>query len=99
MDEPTPHRNWSSLHEASLKQNQPERWKQLRQTGDLKEYLRLVDREAQETFELIRDRHLKKPSWTMDQAERMAEEIVLNDSILVPDRETSEAMNQGGYLD
>ena len=98
-DQPKPHRNWKSLHEASLKQNQRARWKELRDTGELEQYLQRVGQEAQESFELIRDRQMKQPGWTMDQAERAAEEIVLNDSILVPDRETSEAMNQGGYLD
>ena len=98
-DHPKPHRNWSSLHEASLKQNQPERLKQLRETVDLTEYLQVVDQEAQEMFEAIRDRQMKQPGWTMDQAERTAEEMVLNDLILVMDTETSEAMSQGGYRD
>ena len=98
-DQPQPHRNWKSLHEASLRQNQPARLKQLRETVDLTEYLQVVDQEAQEMFEAIRDRQMKQPGWTMDQAERTAEEMVLNDLVLVMDTETSEAMSQGGYRD
>ena len=98
-DHPKPHRNWSSLHEASLKLNQPAAWKELRDTGELEQYLQRVGQEAQESFEMIRDRQMKQPGWTMDQAERTAEEMVLNDLILVMDTETSEAMSQGGYRD
>ena len=97
--QPMPRRNWKSLHEASLMQNQRARWKELRDTGELEQYLQRVGQEAQESFEMIRDRQMKQPGWTMDQAERTAEEMVLNDLILVMDTETSEAMSQGGYRD
>ena len=98
-DQPKPYRNWTALHEASLRQNQCKVWHELHDTGELEQYLQRVGQEAQESFEMIRDRQMKQPGWTMDQAERTGEEMVLNDLILVMDTETSEAMSQGGYRD
>ena len=59
-----------------------------------------MGQQAQENLEMIRDRQMKQPGWTMDQANRTAGEIVMNDMVfLVMNTETSEAMSQGGYRD
>lgn len=92
--------NWKALHQRSLQQNQPEHLRELMSSGTLNQVLQEVAEEAQEMFEYL-TKQLRKsnPSWTQDQAERSAQEVVLAELVLVKDAETQEADRQGGYTD
>ena len=92
--------NWKALHQRSLQQNQPKTYHELVSSGTLNQVLQEVDQEAREMFEeLVKELRASNPSWTQDQAERSAQEVVLAELVLVKDDETLEADRQGGYTD
>lgn len=92
--------NWKQLHKESLRQNQPETFRELTSSGRLNQYLLEVDQVARESYKTQVERlQQKRPKWTPDQMERSAQEVVLQELVLVRDQETLEAEAQGGYLD
>ena len=94
-----PYRNWKRLHLASLGQSKPKLLKELSEEGRLTTHLQEVAQAAQEQFERSVTGLLKlNPGWTQSQAERSAEEAVLQDLVLVKSEET-ELADRVGYLD
>lgn len=101
--------NYRQQHQESLKQNQPQVYHQLEQKGQLNEYLNGVAEGAKQfhrqLLEQLKEKQPFNPVEYQDRASwerhlhQVAQEIVLNDRILVPDPETEQARNQGGYLD
>ena len=90
---------WGSLHRRSLSQNRPDLLRELSQQGKLKSHLQEVDQEAQEMFESISTRlKTSNPTWTPEQIAQSAKEVVLQDLVLVKDKETERA-EIDGYLD
>ncbi len=100
---------WGHLVLENLRNSRPEMLKELRESGQLDQYLEDRQMTAEEQHERIRQALLKKRpipknadylesvrclTW----ATETAEELVLND-LLLPDRETEKAMQQGGYVD
>lgn len=92
--------NWKQLHRRSLELNQPETFRELTLSGRLDPYLLEVDQVARESYlSQVERLQQKTPKWTPDQIERSAQEVVLQEIVLVRDQETLEAEAQGGYLD
>lgn len=94
-----PEPDWKALHKRSLRQNQPETYRALERSGDLLEYLHDIDRQARVTYAKISERLSKDGTWTADQVERTAREVVLEELVLVRDQETLDAEARGGYGD
>jgi len=93
------YRNWKSLHLNSLGGSKPKLLKELSDTGSLTKHLQEVGQEAQEMFEsIVGGLSRKNPTWTRQQMEKCAEEVVLQDLVLVKDEET-ELAERVGYLD
>ncbi|MCK5651739.1 MAG: TnpV protein [Gemmatimonadetes bacterium] len=92
-------RDWKRLHHRSLQQSKPKLLRELSDRGRLQTHLQEVAQEAQEMFERISDQLRKaNPKSTPDQIERSAEEMVLQEIVLVKDEET-ELAEVHGYLD
>ena len=92
-------RPWKGWHLKSLGRSKPRLLKELSQSGKLTDHLQEVGTEAQETFEsIVASLKESHPSWTQDQIEKCAEEMVLQDLVLVKD-EASELADRVGYLD
>lgn len=101
--------NYRQLHQESLQQNQPQAYAQLEKSGQLNEYLNGVAASAKRLHQQVVDElRLKQPYNPVEYQDRanwerhlqqVAQEIVLQDRILVPDPETEQARSQGGYLD
>ena len=97
------------LHRQQLQQSRPDMYRALQQEGELGKYLRNVDQSAEEMRELLlKQLAAKQPynpvEWNNSREaweaslDRTAEEIVLQERVLVPDAETQAAM-QNGYVD
>lgn len=91
-------RNWESLHRRSLQENRPKFFRELVQTGQLEEHLEEINQAASEMYADLVAKLSRDPAYTLDQAQRQAEELVLHEYILVMDEETLEA-ERDGYLD
>ncbi len=98
--------NYRQLHLESLKQNRPERYQELRQSGELEAYLSQVHESAQSqhqrVLQQLRENHPYNPvEWRGSPEawegwlERTASELVLNDRVYVLDEETERAMPDG----
>lgn len=93
-------RNWKELHKKSLRENQPRTFRTLSRSGALSQHLQEVHQEAEEMWMLLTGQlREKNPTWTPDQIERTATEVVLHELILVRDEETMRAELAGGYTD
>ncbi len=101
--------NYRQLHEDSLRQNRPEMYAELKKKGQLRAHLNTVQQQANDLHVRLRkdlaQKHPYNPvEWKNGREawegwlDRTAEELVLNDRVLVPDAETQAAM-QNGYVD
>lgn len=91
--------DWKELHKRSLRRNQPQLYRELETSGELKAHLEAVDRVARATYKKTSERlrNSRREKWTPDQIERTATEIVMQEVILVMDAETLEAERRGAY--
>jgi hypothetical protein len=103
---PEPLGRFGKRHLASLKANRPDEYKELKESGQLDQYLREMDEHAASVFQSELKARLDKDPGPMDgigQSQRLlvasqqAEEVV-NQDLLVPDEETEKAMKTG-YVD
>lgn len=101
--------NFRQLHEQSLRENRPDLYRKLKQSGELQRHLDEVAKSAEEMYQLlvqqVKERNPYKPEeWDGSRgaweawAERVALELVLDDRVLVKDRQTERAMRDG-YVD
>lgn len=101
--------NYRQIYEDSLRESRPDQYEELVKMGELKAYLDDVQQDANQLHRQVvkdlRERHLYNPAeWGSSREawegwlERTAQEIVLNDRVLVMDEETEKAM-QDGYTD
>lgn len=101
--------NYRQLHEESLAQNQAKRYRDLQRSGELKAHLDALEKDAKDLHaQIVKDLRQSHPfnpvEWKNEQRaweawlHRSAKEVVLNDLVLVPDRETEQAMRDG-YVD
>ena len=99
---------YGQLHRDQLQLSKPETYRDFQQAGELEEHLHAIDQQAEKMKALVM-RQLEKSQpynpkeWGSREAwmgglDRIAEELVLNDLVLVPDQETQDAM-QDGYRD
>ena len=97
---------YGQLHREQLQQSRPEMYRELQRSGQLAKYLQDLDRSAEEMkARLVRQLKEKQPynpvEWNNSREawegglDRTAEELVLNDRVLVPDAETQAAMRDG----
>ena len=110
--EPTPVKpvgKYAQLHRESLQENRPEYYRELKQRGELQSHLKVVERQANELHDqVVKNLKQKQPynpvEWKNRREawegwlDRTADEVVLNDLVLVPDQETLAAMRDG-YTD
>ena len=98
-------RDYRQIHEDSLRENQPETYRELKKSGQLKAHLDAVGKRAKAQHEQnvkhLAERNPYHPvEWANNRGawegwlERTAEELVLAD-LLVPDAETQAAMRDG----
>ena len=80
---------YGSLHRSQLEENRPALFEKLSEQ-DLESLCLQLEKEAQE----MKARLLKNGA-----DEPQAEELVLNELVLVPDEATATARQQGGYTD
>lgn len=93
-------------HRESLKANRPDVYQELKETGQLYQYLRGMDEHAESVFQSELKARLDTDPGPADAIARRqhlmalssAVEEVVNQDLLVPDEETEKAM-QTGYLD
>ena len=99
---------WGQQYQANLQRSRPDVYQELQQSGRLEEHLQQVDQQASEMFnglmKKLQDQNPYPQKYArraarIAQDERVAREMVLNDLVLVPDKETQEAMSRGGYTD
>jgi len=101
--------NFRQLHEESLRENRPDLYRSLKRSGQLQAHLDQVAKSAEEMYQRlvqqVKERSPYKPEeWEGSQkaweawAERVALELVLDDRVLVKDRQTERAMRDG-YVD
>lgn len=92
---------YGQLHRDQLQQSQPEVFRDLQRSGQLAKYLQDLDRSAdQMKARLLKDLEEKQPynpvEWKNDREmwkaslERIAEELVLEDRVLVPSPDPEE---------
>ncbi len=100
---------YGQLHREQLQQSRPEMYRELQKSGELGRYLRNVDQSADRMKALLLKQLAEKQpynpvEWNNSREawegslERIADELVLEDRVLVPDAETQAAM-QNGYVD
>ena len=100
---------YGQLHREQLQQSRPEMYRELQRSGELGRYLRDVEQSANRMKALLlkqlaESQPYNPVEWNNSREawegwlERTAEELVLNDRVLVPDAETQAAM-QNGYVD
>ncbi len=100
---------YGQLHRKQLQQSRPEMYRELQKSGELGRYLRNVDQSADRMKELLLKQLAEKQpynpvKWENNRElweaslERIADELVLEDRVLVPDAETQAAM-RNGYVD
>lgn len=91
--------NYRQLHEESLAENRPSLYRDLKQSGELKEYLDGVQQDAQNMHQRVRQQlakdHPYNPvEWKKGREawegwlDRTVQELVLHDRVLVPDEES-----------
>jgi hypothetical protein len=91
-----------------MRKCQPQMYRQLQEEGRLERYAQELGMEAATRQEVIEAQYLEKNPAPQDTSERAqylawaalsAQEIVLQEMILLPDEETARAIRQGGYRD
>ena len=91
-----------------MRKYQPEMYRKLEEEGGLERYAQELGTEAATRQEVIEAQYLEKNPAPQDKSERAqhlawaalsAQEIVLQEMILLPDEETARAIRQGGYRD
>lgn len=103
-------KNYRQIHKDQLEQSQPDRFRDLKRSGKLGAHLKSVQAEAESQFHLVvkqlKARNPYNPvEWKNSReawegwVERTADELVLDDLVLVKDKETEAAdLNGTGYL-
>ena len=99
---------YGQLHGEQLQLSQPATYRDFQQSGELAEHLHAIDQQANQMKErLLQQLEKSQPyhpkEWRSRETwlgglDRIAEDLVLNDLVLVPDQETQEAM-WDGYRD
>ncbi len=100
---------YGQLHWEQLRQSRPEMYRELQKSGELGKYLRDIDQSAEQMKALLLKQLAEKQpynpvEWNNSRGawegwlDRTAEEVVLQERVLVPDAETQAAM-QNGYVD
>ncbi len=100
---------YGQLHREQLQQSRPDMYRELQKSGELRKYLRDVDESADRMKALLlkqlaESQPYNPVEWNNSRElweaslGRIADELVLEDRVLVPDAETLAAM-QNGYVD
>ena len=91
-----------------MRKYQPQMYRKLEEEGRLEQYAQEFGSEAATRQQTIESQYLQKNPAPQDRLERAqhlgwaalsAQEIVLQETILLPDEETARATRQGGYRD
>lgn len=91
-----------------MRKHQPDMYRKLKSEGGLESYAHQLGTEAAMQQEVIEAQYLEKNPAPPNGSERnqhlawaalSAQELVLQEMILLPDEETARAIRQGGYRD
>lgn len=103
-------KQYAAAAKRHLQRNDPERYRKLEQAGRLDPEMNDLGEEAARQEELIERQFLERNpvpanaeylerAAHLAQAEQVAQEMVMADLILTPDKLTAQAIRQGGYRD